>query len=652
MKKLILILVAGVCLLSLNTLLAQDEEIIRKEVDVPYVDPAAITIDGVMNEAEWGTAAEANLITASGYEIWAFYYGREGLAEPDYDELYGRMLWTKDTLYVFMHIDEIVNDSTDLFFPGKFQADQLFVSLSSRLSRDVNPSYDGNPWNAPEGPYYYFILGDQVTLNGGDTTFVDEQFRRCPGDSLVVFDPSQFVRSGISIDFENGVWDVELAIYNPHVNAQSCIGFNVGGSTGSEVAQAELEDAYAYYTWQPNVLDEPFTDPTGTGDPGFYNLANSDYWALLKFIGGPPEVIVRKEVTVPMVDPSAVVIDGVMEDIWTNAAQANLITSSGYEIWAFYYGREGLAEPDYDELYGRLLWSKDTLYVFMHVDEIVNDSTDLFFPGKFQADQLFVSLSSRLGRDVIPSYDGNPWNAPEGPYYFFILGDQVTLNGGDTTFVDEEFRGCPDDSLVVFDPSAFVRSAVSIDLENGVWNVELAIHNPNVNAQACLGFNVGGSTGSEQAQAELEDAYAYYTWQPNVLDEPFTDPTGTGDPGFYNLADATYWAVLNFSSENVTSVEIDEDPSTQPVRFSLGQNYPNPFNPSTTIRFDLARTGPVTLKVYNVLGQVVATLIDNQALSNGTYSVTWNAENLSSGMYVYKIEAGGVVESKKMTLLK
>ena len=369
------------------------------------------------------------------------------------------------------------------------------------------------------------------------------------------------------------------------------------------------------------------------------------------------EEFVRKVVDVPFVEPATINVDGVMDEgAWGNAAEANLITSTGYEIWAYYYNRDGLAEPDYDELYGRMLWTKDTLYVFIHIDEIVNDSTDLFWPGQWGADQLFVSLSSRLGNTLLGddshSYSGNVWTAPDGPYHFLVLGDQVTLNNGAETYIPPEFQRFENDTVRVFDAAGIARSATFIDLENGVWNVEMAIYNPHVNSQSCIGFNIGGSTGSESAFNADGDAYAYHTWQPNVLDNPFTDPTGTGDPGFYNLRTSEHWAILSFSLENVTSVEIDDDPSTQPVRFSLGQNYPNPFNPSTTIRFDLAKSGPVTLKVYNVLGQAVATLIDNKPLSSGTYSVIWNAENLSSGMYIYKIEAGGVVETKKMTLLK
>ncbi len=650
MKKLILISLTGVCVLGLAALLtAQPTE--RKVVEVPYVTPSAMTINGVMDEPAWGDAAQANLITASGYEIWTNKYYRESLTEPDYDEYYARMLWSEDTLYVFIHIDEIVNDSTDLFWPGQWSGDQLFVGLSNRLGVDLQGWYDGNVYAAPDGPYHFLIMGDQLTLNAGNETYIPEEWRCTFADSQRVFDAGAIARMATTIDLENGVWDVELAIYNPHVNGQSCIGFNIGGSTGSTQAHEQFGDAYAYYCWQPNVPDDPYGDPVGANDPGYYTLVTSQYWAILKFVP-PPEVVIRKEVNVPMVDPGTVVIDGLMEEVWSAGAQANLITASGYEIWTNKYYRESLTEPDYDEYYARMLWSEDTLYVFIHIDEIVNDSTDLFWPGQWSGDQLFVGLSNRLGVDLQGWYDGNVYAAPDGPYHFLIMGDQLTLNAGNETYIPEEWRCTFADSQRVFDAGAIARMATTIDLENGVWDVELAIYNPHVNGQSCIGFNIGGSTGSTQAHEQFGDAYAYYCWQPNVPDDPYGDPVGANDPGYYTLVTSQYWAILNFVLENVTSVELQPDPTTQPVRFSLSQNYPNPFNPSTTIRFDLAKTGPVTLKVYNVLGQLVATLIDNKTLSSGTYSVTWNAENLSSGVYIYRIEAGGVVETRKMTLMK
>jgi hypothetical protein len=88
-----------------------------------------------------------------------------------------------------------------------------------------------------------------------------------------------------------------------------------------------------------------------------------------------------------------------------------------------------------------------------------------------------------------------------------------------------------------------------------------------------------------------------------------------------------------------------------PVSYSLSQNYPNPFNPSTTIKFTIQNPGLVTLKIYNLLGQEVATLV-NQELKTGSYSYSFDASRLSSGVYFYNINAGSFISTKKMLLLK
>jgi len=657
------------------------QEIVRKAVDVPKVDPTAMVIDGVMDEAAWQNAGQANLMTADGFEIWANMYGREDLAEPEYDELYGRLLWADDTLYVFMHIDEFVNDSTNLFFAGAYKGDQdagdhwkgdqLFLGLSNRAGIEQWDNWEGNPWMAPDGPYHLMIMGDRVTFNDGFPVWTPEAYRPTFTDSLIVYD-TNFIRSGITIDTLTGIWDVELAIYNPNAKAGACLAFNVGGSTGSrwfyEYSAVEWggSDAYGYYTWQPNVPDDPWTAPFGLGWCATYIQQNSEYWAKLNLQPGVDDVIIRKEVEVPQVDPTAIVIDGMMnETAWQNAGQANLMTADGFEIWANMYGREDLAEPEYDELYGRLLWADDTLYVFMHIDEFVNDSTNLFFAGAYKGDQdagdhwkgdqLFMGLSNRLGIEQWDNWEGNPWSAPDGPYHLMIMGDRVTFNDGFPVWTPEAYRPTFADSLIVYDTN-FIRSGITIDTLTGIWDVELAIYHPHVKFGSCIGFNVGGSTGSrwfyEYSAVEWggSDAYGYYTWQPNVPDDPWTAPFGLGWCATYIQQNSEYWAKLQFVAET-TGVEAYER-GDRPVRFALQQNYPNPFNPKTNIRFFIAQNGPVTLKVYNLVGQVVTTLINEEVMAAGTYTVSWDASHMANGIYLYQLEAGGVIQTKKMTLMK
>jgi len=86
--------------------------------------------------------------------------------------------------------------------------------------------------------------------------------------------------------------------------------------------------------------------------------------------------------------------------------------------------------------------------------------------------------------------------------------------------------------------------------------------------------------------------------------------------------------------------------------YNLDQNYPNPFNPSTRIAFSIPNNANVTLKVYDILGTEVAELISNEQKAAGRYEVNFDASRLASGTYIYKLQAGDFVQTKKMILLK
>ena len=102
---------------------------------------------------------------------------------------------------------------------------------------------------------------------------------------------------------------------------------------------------------------------------------------------------------------------------------------------------------------------------------------------------------------------------------------------------------------------------------------------------------------------------------------------------------------------NKTVSAIDDDKGSLITEYKLNQNYPNPFNPATNIEFTLAKSGHTTLKIYNTLGQPVATLIEGQ-MSRGLHIIPFAADGFSSGIYYYKLTSGNFTEMKKMILMK
>jgi len=146
--------------------------------------------------------------------------------------------------------------------------------------------------------------------------------------------------------------------------------------------------------------------------------------------------------------------------------------------------------------------------------------------------------------------------------------------------------------------------------------------------------------------------------------ERLTDELITGDDvfefrdGAVQVKQQYYYMIEAVSANGETqqfgpiSLRVDA-----PSAFALKQNAPNPFNPVTTIRFDLPNPTKVTLIVYNILGQEVIRLINNESMEAGFHEIRWNGQNqagrsTSSGIYLYRIEAGEFSKARKMLLLK
>ncbi len=139
---------------------------------------------------------------------------------------------------------------------------------------------------------------------------------------------------------------------------------------------------------------------------------------------------------------------------------------------------------------------------------------------------------------------------------------------------------------------------------------------------------------------------------PNLLSENRCAAFGIHSAAFASMT-ADAWKFIDAGIEWILSgeVAVEKDDAAKPISFELAQNYPNPFNPTTEISFALAKPGYTSLTVHNVLGQLVATLVD-QDMRVGIYRVTLDATDLPSGIYFYQIKSGEFTQVKKMTLMK
>jgi sugar lactone lactonase YvrE len=171
--------------------------------------------------------------------------------------------------------------------------------------------------------------------------------------------------------------------------------------------------------------------------------------------------------------------------------------------------------------------------------------------------------------------------------------------------------------------------------------------------------NAYGTGGNDQLDNNLtmmdfaNDQYGLLYMPPPVGPTGRTGPRGaawspTGDTLY--VASWGEGAIYKYVHEDVLSIN-EEGEGGLPISYELNQNYPNPFNPITNIEFTVPKAGKVKLTVFNVLGQKVATLVD-QNVPRGTFKVQFDASKYASGMYFYRLQAADVRIEKKMMLIK
>ena len=249
-------------------------------------------------------------------------------------------------------------------------------------------------------------------------------------------------------------------------------------------------------------------------------------------------------------------------------------------------------------------------------------------------------------------YQSNWTNGPHGPgeFHYDVLG--ITYEYNDVNYAASGDQGLP-----------YPLTAVEGSLLGGDVAASVAANGDTLYYDPFAIYGVSNWLDAVDFETDVEVDYT-------------TIPTGTSDvkpsAGHRTLSAGNKVVFCAFDPLYITStnewygpsqksplmktadwfgVPVGVDNEPLPTKFELSQNYPNPFNPTTVINYSLKNQSNVTLKVYNLVGQEVATLVNtNQAA--GSYHVTFDASNLTSGVYFYTLKAGNFVVTKKMMLLK
>ncbi|VAX28429.1 hypothetical protein MNBD_IGNAVI01-2918 [hydrothermal vent metagenome] len=247
--------------------------------------------------------------------------------------------------------------------------------------------------------------------------------------------------------------------------------------------------------------------------------------------------------------------------------------------------------------------------------------------------------------------DGVPYAFPQSYNVTFLGSGMLSANpDNDYTFkIRDNWGGSYKNSIF----GDFAGIAMDIeDLETG-QDSKKRLDDGEIIFQNNIWFNYGGGNDFDAlGKHNYESAYLNDAANANVIEDPIL--TGVSRIAFSELLDPRPQAggpAYQNIGDYVTSVKRIQGNTIIATDYDLSQNYPNPFNPNTKIQFSIPTQSFVKLSVYNILGQEVAILV-NEVKPIGTYEVDFNAANLSTGVYVYRLKSQNNIITKKMTLLK
>lgn len=388
--------------------------------------------------------------------------------------------------------------------------------------------------------------------------------------------------------------------------------------------------------------------------------------------------------------------DGINWNETTNGIKIksiNHLVKHGSAIYAADYGdiykteNNGSTWTKLDFMYSTisLLSHNDYLYVSSHIYNRIYRTSD----GGSNWDYLTIEDDKYLLVYIIAAKDN----------YLFAGTDNGSIyrssnNGQNWSITDNDFNGLKVNSIIINNNNIYAGASSSwgrygqvfMSSNNGdSWNA--------IGDSIYYGVKILGSKEGTIYASSARNLYTFNSdgsnW--NSIPSPegiiqliikknsFIASTGNGiyvsinkgldwsvkNQGFinYEVLQPTVYAMLEdngylYASQEYASIWkrpmrelIGDDASVNPTDYVLKQNYPNPFNPVTNIEFSLPIAGNVKLDIYDITGKLVASLLD-QDINTGTYNVTWNASNISSGIYFYKLSTKYFTQTKKMMLIK
>ena len=316
---------------------------------------------------------------------------------------------------------------------------------------------------------------------------------------------------------------------------------------------------------------------------------------------------------------------------WTVQAKLTASDAAGGEN----FGNSVSISGDYAIIGAR--WDDDagtksgSAYLFAWDGQNWTEQAKLTASDAAEGDQFGNSVSISGDYAIVGAYEDDDDGTNSGSAYLFVRDgqswtEQAKLTASDATTSD------------LFGWSVSISGDYAI--VGAIWDDDAG-----GTAGSAYLFVRDGQSWTEQAELTASDAAAFdqFGYSVSISGEYAIIGARFDDDGGSNSGSAYLYSGI--------IVGIDDERAGLPTEFALSQNYPNPFNPETRISFALPEAGFTRIIIYDQLGREVSRLVDSH-LGAGYHEVTWNATNVSSGIYFYRLQAGDFVQTRKMVLLK
>ena len=235
------------------------------------------------------------------------------------------------------------------------------------------------------------------------------------------------------------------------------------------------------------------------------------------------------------------------------------------------------------------------------------------------------------------------WKTTEKNSSSYTINLQVNINQGSAVIGNSVIRFTYNPAAVSFPQNPKEETDYSLQNFN---NSDYAVSVSNA-APGIISINIAKISGQGTTiSTDFVDVATIHFHVVNNAEDPNIKPDVRQ---FFSPSSSIEWSLGNW--DYVPVVTGTSDAAKSPKYFELKQNYPNPFNPVTTIKFQVPNRSLVVLKIYDITGKEVKTLI-NEEKESGSYQIQFNASALASGTYFYRLQSGSFVETKKMILLK